>query len=117
MLDEPLAELIPRLRELLLEDSDDRWNKFSPLLDDLTAHIRSVVKIPESSASFRSKKSINPENHKDIQKRYQRNRRQGIRAILGESNKECNVPIEEITSAFAQNASEGVALDNTFPHP
>lgn len=112
-----MAEFITRLRDIARDDSDDGWSRFNTILDELSVSIRKIVNVPESTSSSRNKKSVNPDNHKDIQQLYRRNIRKAIQTILGEVNKECYIPIDDITSTFAQDASIGVNLEDIPPHP
>lgn len=61
---------IAKFRAIAIDESEDRWERFSTILDELLDFIRKFVKIPEYSGSTRRKRTqINPENHKDIQRR------------------------------------------------
>lgn len=115
--DGPLLGFIPRFRAIAIDESEDRWEKFSALLEELSDFFRKFVKIPEYSGPAKKRRAqINPENHKDIQKLYKRNRRQAVRLILEETSRECNISFEELASTFAPTTTTDVDVERIFPH-
>ena len=94
-----IHEFLPQLNEILRSGtSEENWTRFEGILEEVTLKAQELVKIPVRRGS--QKPTERPEDPRWIQKLYKRNRRKAMRLVLGEENRKCEIPKEDVTTHF-----------------
>lgn len=92
----PSDPFVLKFRESLSSFNQDNFSEFSDLLEEFISLAQAHVKLPPPRAPNASRREVNPGNRKEIQKLYRRNHSNAVRRILGETNKMCELPHEDI---------------------
>lgn len=96
-----LSEHTKKLRAVLAERvCDESWAAFTTILEDAITKVSAAVGLPAEPAEGRSRLQPNPDNPRQIQALYRRNRRRAVRLIAEGPSSLCPAPLESIEEHF-----------------
>lgn len=100
--------------------NDEAWQQVINTLEDAITVAQKTAKIKTDDNSKGPRKSINPENAKEIQGLYRRNRRLAVRLILEGPPTPCPIPkqeLEEYSDVWAERNANTALLTTWLPAP
>lgn len=90
--DVPASEkFVDRLKDMYKYYSDNKWEEFESLVDEITKDAQKFVKLDKFTAAGTKKKEIEPHDPIAMQRLYRRNRRRTMRVLQGEQNTSCPI--------------------------
>lgn len=98
--DDPASEeFIDRLKNLMASYSDDKWEEFEALVEEVTTAAQVHVKIKNIETTFQIRNG-DARDPTSTQRTYRRNRRRAMRLVKGEQNSYCKVQVDELKKKF-----------------
>ncbi|XP_050420253.1 uncharacterized protein LOC126833140 [Adelges cooleyi] len=92
---------LPCVLEILAAPTTaDTWDRFTGLVERITADAKAMAKIPDRPPRTNVRARVNVEDAEALQKLYRRNRRKAVRAIVGGDGVRCEIPVEEVEAHF-----------------
>ncbi|XP_027850614.2 uncharacterized protein LOC114129936 [Aphis gossypii] len=84
--------------------SEAGWSRFVELVDEMTAEAAVIAKLPARPEGRNSGRgtAIDPNDAKEIQSLYKRNRRRAVRVILSGEGQSCEVAVPEVEKHFTR---------------
>lgn len=106
--DDPASEeFVDRLKQLMASYSDDKWEEFESLVEEVTTAAQAHVKIKNVETTFQIRNG-DARDPTSTQRTYRRNRRRAMRLVKGEQNSYCRVQVEDLKKKF---------FSDVFPEP
>ncbi|XP_064464934.1 uncharacterized protein LOC135376255 [Ornithodoros turicata] len=97
-----LSSFVPELNAILdATVSDASWARFEGILEEATKAASSAVRLPPPRNEGSRIRQLNPEDPRQIQKLYKRNRRQAVRLICDGPSTRCQIPCEQVENHFS----------------